>query len=927
MKILNKVTWKVMWQNRVRTLVTIAGIILSAAMFTAVTTLGVSALNYLIESTVYDSGDYFLRFDYSNDEQKALAAQIDEVTKFGTMSALGYTTLECADERGDLSETYVVAAGDDNFFDMIPLHLEEGRLPENGEEIVITRNAYYYLQTAGLPCEIGSTVTLDVFPDYIPEEGDIDLGLPDKGEAFTKSYQIVGITEHFTYLEDHSLNRSHLFTKADGAQTAAWHRLYLKTNPPKAVYTLQNRQLGMVHGLNSELLALYGASKYTNYNHFLYTICGVLMVIILVGSVSLIYNAFSISVSERTKQFGLFSSVGATKRQIRRSVYFEALALSGLAIPLGIALGYWGIAVTLYLTKDLLSGMLPATDAGYAVLRAIPSLPAFVCAGLVTLLTAFLSACIPARRATKVSPIAAIRQAQDYKIPKKLPRGKRSTFGFPGIMARKYYQVSKSKYRATVVSLSITMVLFLAASGFSGVLQSTADEAANATGFDIICYQMTGEQIEQVRNLPGVEKSMLQHQRSYMTMIDDAACTEEYRAIWEGEKDHRFKYLYLVYMEDEAFAALLRENGLDEKTGSQGKIPTGLISDARIYQYSPGEDGGINLYTYEAPLLKDSVDTIPVYSAEWPSAVWNYATGHLGSDIMVEPDTVNGNPVWIFKSVQLHYGSGIASPDADTPRVYVTMLQTRDDDGNTVCAYHPYDPETDRISEEAICTEILKDVPEFCIITGISDWPYGTVDNLSFGGRQISLWLPLSAAGDVAPEKLELVLDTSNHQSVLTFLDEQGILYTDYRSDEMYQRNLKTMVDVFSYGFIILISLICVCNIFNTISTNIALRRRDFGMLRSIGMESRALNRMLELECLRYGCISALWGLPLGLAAHYCIYRLTTSSLSNQPYVLPLGAIGLTLGCAFSVVFASAAYTLSKLKRDNPIDAIRMDYI
>ena len=926
MKILNKVTWKAMWQNRVRTLVTIAGIILSAAMFTAVTTLGISALNYLIESTVYDSGDYFLRFDYSSDEQKALAAQIDEVTKFCSMSALGYATLECTDERGDLAETYVVAAGDDNFFEMIPIHLEEGRLPQNGEEIVITRNAYYYLQVAGLPCEIGSTVTLDVFPDYIPEEGSIDLGLPDSGEAFTKSYAIVGITEYFTYLEDHSLNRSHLLTKADGTQSAVWHRLYLKTNPPKAVYTLQNRQLGMAHSLNSELLALYGASKYTNYNQFLYGICGVLMVIILAGSVSLIYNSFSISVSERTKQFGLFFSVGATKRQVRRSVYFEAFVLSALAIPPGIALGYCGIAVTLYLTKDLLSGMLPAADAGYTVLRAIPSLPAFVCAGLVTLLTAFLSACIPARRATKVSPIAAIRQTQDYKIPKKLPRGKCHICGFPGIMARKYYQVSRNKYRATVVSLSITMVLFLAASGFSGVLQSTADEAANATGFDIICYQMTAEQIEQIRNLPGVEKSMLQLKQSYMTMIDDDSCTEEYRAIWEGQKDHRFKHLNLVYMEDDAFAALLREHGLDETTVFQGNIPTGLISNARIYQYSPGDDGGINLYTYEAPLLKDSVDTIPVYSAEYPSAVRNYAIGHLGADITVEPDTFNGRPVWTFKAAQFHYGNGIASPDASARQVYVTMLLTQDQDGSTVCAYHPYDPETDSILEEVICTEQLTNIPGFRIATGISDWPYGTANNLTFGGRQIALWLPLSAAGDVQSEELELILDTSNHQAVLSFLKEEGILYADYRSDEIFQRNLKSMVDVFSYGFIVLISLICVCNIFNTISTNIALRRRDFGMLRSIGMESRALNRMLELECLRYGCSSVLWGLPLGLAAHYGIYLLT-SGLSNQPYVLPLDAIGLTLGCVFIVVFASAAYTLSKLKRDNPIDAIRMDNI
>ena len=243
---------------------------------------------------------------------------------------------------------------------------------------------------------------------------------------------------------------------------------------------------------------------------------------------------------------------------------------------------------------------------------------------------------------------------------------------------------------------------------------------------------------------------------------------------------------------------------------------------------------------------------------------------------------------------------------------------------NGAFSYHLYDPVTDTPEEKPICTKQMEDLPQYQIVGSCSRWPYGTTDDLSFGGQQIALWLPLSCAENVKDEELELVLNTSDHASVLAYLDEQGILYFDHKSDRDYYRNLKTMVDVFSYGFIILISLICLCNIFNTISTNIALRRRDFGMLRSIGMGKGALRRMLLLECLRYGWISVLWGLPLGLCSDYGIYRLTLS-ITNRLWQPPWLAMAIALGCVFAVVLASMAYSLRKLQKDDPITAIRME--
>ena len=65
MNIMNRLAWKSMWENKTRTIVTIIGIVLSAAMFTAVTTMAFSFWSFLVENEVYNSGDYFLRYDYT----------------------------------------------------------------------------------------------------------------------------------------------------------------------------------------------------------------------------------------------------------------------------------------------------------------------------------------------------------------------------------------------------------------------------------------------------------------------------------------------------------------------------------------------------------------------------------------------------------------------------------------------------------------------------------------------------------------------------------------------------------------------------------------------------------------------------------------------------------------------------------------------
>src|SRR5690625_1222945 len=139
------------------------------------------------------------------------------------------------------------------------------------------------------------------------------------------------------------------------------------------------------------------------------------MIIIIIESVSLIYNAFAISFSERSQHLGMLLSVGATKKQKRNSVFFEGMVIGLISIPLGIISGLVGIGITFYFINSLIQDSFGLTEK--LTVTITPLSITVACA--VSLLTIFISSYIPARRASKVSAIDAIRQTMDVKMTSK----------------------------------------------------------------------------------------------------------------------------------------------------------------------------------------------------------------------------------------------------------------------------------------------------------------------------------------------------------------------------------------------------------------------------------------------------------------------------------------------------------------------------
>ena len=135
-------------------------------------------------------------------------------------------------------------------------------------------------------------------------------------------------------------------------------------------------------------------------------------------------------------------------------------------------------------------------------------------------------------------------------------------------------------------------------------------------------------------------------------------------------------------------------------------------------------------------------------------------------------------------------------------------------------------------------------------------------------------------------------------------------------------RSMVLVSNVFAYGFIILIALVSITNIFNTISTNIMIRRQEFAMLKSTGMSDKKMMRMMNYECILYGLKGIIYGIPVSYFMTVVLYRSIRDSMSIGFYIPWYSAV-ISVGSVFAVVFATMLYSMDKVKKDNIVETLR----
>ena len=889
MRILDNFTIRCLRQNKVRTLVTIIGIILSVALFTAVAEGAYSGQQYLVRVAEQTVGQYHLFYQGVDQKELETLRADDQIEQLATLSNVG-----CAmpNEKSSYYPYLFITSMSEDLTELVSIHVVEGRLPETATELVIGDNLS---ASMGLNWAVGQSVTLKVGQR---ESGGLPLNAsePYLGEDETlvntveKHYTIVGVVERNFTIEDFSMPGCVAYTRGDEGETAT---VFLAMKDVGKSYAYMDTHFyGYKGGANTDLLMYLGTAQNRNLTTVLYGLVAILFVMIMFGSVALIYNSFSISVSERTKQFGLLKSIGATNKQIRRTVLDESLLLCVVAIPLGLVVGCAGIGLTLYLLRDSFNLIAYGGKSKVVTIGLVLNVPALLAAALVGLLTALISAWIPARRAVRITPIEAIRMSKDVAVRKREIRtsplvGK--LFGFAGTLASKNFKRNRKKYRTTVVSLFMSIVLFISASSFTGYLRKDIADNLADYPFDVRLRISAGEESP----LPAYDEALALYGQPEAAQevleVYELHCTgslpldrvnPEYIGISQQmRKTARFmEYMSFYFLNDADYSALCRKAGLDPAKG-----------EAMLYDHRNDR-----MYTEEKGLTYFAYDVFK-------------------QDIF--PTRVQ---IEVAKLMDGYYFGGVDENES----------------GDLVCVFVPATEADDSLDED---NSLRIPYEEGMQKTSVTIGARLKEKPMCIEPNTLGVFLPQSAMQTLpprAPQEMDLCLyfASSNHTATADALEQltegKDDIFSvwDVRVGQEATKALLLVLNVFTYGFITLISLIAAANVFNTISTNISLRRREFATLKSVGMDAKDFGRMMRFECLLYGAKALVWGLPVSVVMCYLIYRVVASGF-GVAFTLPWGSIAVAVGSVFVMVFATMLYAMHKLRLENTIETLRNENI
>lgn len=848
MSILNRLTIKNLRLNKKRTIVTIIGIILSTALMVGIGLLFSSFQDLMIRDTIGYSGKYEAKYN-DVDLIKLNDIKNKNFTYFYE-KPIGFSKIESSNEYKPYM--YITSVNREYFDE---LKLIEGDIPKNENEIVISNHV---ITNGGLDYKVGDIVTFTYGSRNI--DGNITLANSElvDGEFLTNegthTYKIVGIVDRSNF-ESYSASGYTAFT-VDVNSDNGNVNLYVMFNKNKNIIK-QSEELAKELNYNgdinynSTLLALYGESTYGNVMSSMGGMMIIMLSLVSIGCIIVIYNSFAISVMERKKEFGLLSSIGATKKQIKKSVFYEALVVGVIGIILGILGAYIGIGCVILIINNLISDMLEYK------LHLITN-PLFIIIPVIFMIIVIgVSAFIPSRRASKVSPIEAIRQNDDIKINKKKIRTSKlvlKLFGIEGEIALKNIKRNKKKYRVTIVSLFISIVLFISFSSYMNYTLNTASSVMGEVPYDYrISYfgdDNNKEALDKINEI--VKSSDVKKYVSYsvgnLSIIGNYTYSDEYLDFYKSAygddgikalNNLKYQSIYILVLDDNSYNKYKKLIGLDKDS---------VILLNRFKGVSYGNNKRVN---YDIPVIN------------------------------------NGN-----------INIKICNFDDDEENVDTTKYCNKNID-NIFVTNKSFD-----------LIEEFSYMDDFKLIVNKKLY-----DSILDGGTDFT--------------QFNIISDNTNNIDKLTKeLDKyNNVNYINIKESMKQTNNLILVVKILMYGFISLVTLIGVTSVFNTISTSMALRKREFAVLRSIGLTRGGFNKMLFFESLFFGMKSLIFALPVSIGVTILIHYSLADMVSISTIIIPWKAIIISIVSVFIIVLLTMMYSSSKIKKHNIIEQIREENI
>lgn len=872
---------------------------LSMALFTAVIEGANSGLNYFKEITAATDGSYTGVYqDVSTEEGKAFL-QNNEIDQSITFQEIGYA------QSPQYTLSYIRILSGPMESSLLRIPLKSGYYPMKSDEIILPadetdENGNYY--------SLNQEITLNVGTLYrsgtrlgVNEPIDYNHSEQNKLEnTSSKTYKIVGFYNKVP-AEVNGASSYTAFT-ADDTGGDGNVDVYFTLHNVRKFSDLKNAVPNpdnlLVHKELVRFTSLHEADLNRNVVHIVFGFAAVLILIVICGSVAMIANSFSISISERMKEYGMLKSIGASKRQIRTSVLTEAFISSLAGIIPGILFGFGGLALAIHLVAGRLRVIYSDTP---VKIHIAPSWTGLLIAAAICLITALIAAWRPASKAVKAAPLDAIRQTDSMQIkPGKIHTSRLTwkLFGLEGALTSKNFKRSRSRFRSIIFSLSMSVILFISSSSLTAYMtrMMSQDYQQNPSDVMITSYSSANvpgnantyasDLFQKIRNLGDIsEAACILNKDSLDASVPKSTVTDDYLKQYplETGKTVTLSTQTIVIMDDDSFRKMLENNNVSNvESYFDADHPKGVL-------YNNEETFNNSNKVKTVSFIKDSA---------FPLTVTISAHKNIEGETFYFQCGDHGEYACYYKNGT---EEGAAADEDDAHKV-------------------PY--------REAI-TEKQLTIGAPVTDTGMD---YETMATMIYPS---SAYDALENMGIISDSffNMHMYFKTNHHAETAKDI-EQYLENNDIHNLDVYDqadsreasRSILFTIRVFSFAFILLISIIAITNIFNTITTNMQIRKREYAMLRSIGMTGKSFKKMLLDECLTYGIRSLVIALPLSVAVTYLIYQIADQS-DELSFFIPAGSIIAAMIAIFVIIALSMIYGQRKLAKENLVDALRNETV
>ena len=833
MSILTKLTKRNLILNKKRAIGTIIGIILSVSLICAVSGMFTSFRETLIQNAINERGYYHIAFETIDKKELSKYGVNKDIEKISVLCELGQSEHKSLNKEAHYLTVYSANESD---FNQLSFALVEGSFPSNSNEIVISQKMAIQSKL-----KVGDTLALNIGTRTTYDGIELSTNNPyqENNEYLKdtqyKEFKIVGITYRernnnsvYAITTDLTNDRIHAyFTLKNPIDYKQSFMELLNVDDYEKVSFHDIPNLKFDYVINNELLR-WEVFAFTDSTVAMFSSLAIIVIIvILIVSVFCIRNSFAISTTEKMKMYGMLTSVGATKKQIKSSVILEGMILGIIAVPIGVLFGILAVFILVHVVNYILGDSLFNNIDGIVFKMSLLSILLSIILGFVTI---YLSSIASAKKASKVSAIENLRNSNEIKISSKemkSPQIIKQLFKTGGVLAYKNLKRSKSKYKTTVISLTVSIFVFITMSAF--IDKAFFMSTRYYTDYDYNVYvtgisKLDENQISDLRDLNNNVNYVLYSNRGISSVMDE----EKVINYDNLDSSYEAPSISLSALDDTSFRKYVKELGLDyEKVKTKGI----LINDITYWDEENEKQVIADRYSYK-----------------------------IGDSVNIE---------------------------------YVV------DDSKSKLS----------IEVAAITTER----------------PYGLENNYYHGGYLI---LNKDYQKNISFFPSRLMFDSEKPEELVKKIElcELEVSVTNIDANVKEEKAMLIVISIFLYGFIAVITLIGVTNIFNTITSNMELRQKEFAMLKSVGMTKKEFNRMINLETIFYCSKSLFYGITLGLLGSFIIHIAFNKDIQMN-YELPLNPMLISILFVFVIVFIIMKYSINKINKQNTIETIRNENI